>query len=99
MDGADGGKTGLRSHLETTVSIKRRHGLETCDLTVRSLAEARIKAWRVLYIYNGIAFKGFQSFVPLREPSSRLILGLEKKNQMLTTFRDKVRSSMRLLRN
>lgn len=43
MDKAVGGKTGLCSHLETTASIKRRHGLETCDLTVQSLAEARIK--------------------------------------------------------
>lgn len=43
MDKVDAGKTGLRSHLETTASIKRHHGLETCDLTVRSLAKARIK--------------------------------------------------------
>lgn len=43
MDKADGGKTGLRSHLETTASMKRRHGLETRDLTVQSLAKARVK--------------------------------------------------------
>lgn len=43
MDKADGGKTGLCSHLETIASIKKRHGLETCDLTAQSLAEARIK--------------------------------------------------------
>lgn len=42
MDKTDGGKTGPCSHLETTASIKRRHGLESCDLTVRSLAEARL---------------------------------------------------------
>lgn len=43
MDKVDAGKTGLHSHLETTASIKRRHGLETCDLTVRSPAKAGIK--------------------------------------------------------
>lgn len=76
MDKVDRGKTGLRSHLETTASIRRRHGLETCDLTVRSLAEVRIKVGEGMYIYNGIAFKGFQSGVPLREPCSFPILGL-----------------------
>lgn len=70
MDGQGGRReTGLRSHLETSASIKRRHGLETCDLTVQSLVEAGIKVWKVLYIYNEIAFRAFQSAVPLRELS------------------------------
>lgn len=43
MDKADRGKTGLRSHLETTASLKRRHGAETCDVSVQSRAKARIK--------------------------------------------------------
>lgn len=55
MDKADRGKTGLRSHLETTASLKRRHGAETCDVSVQSRAKARIKVWEVLYIYNEIA--------------------------------------------
>lgn len=37
MDNADRGESGLCSHLETTTSIKRRHGLESCNLTIESL--------------------------------------------------------------
>lgn len=57
MDKAGGGKTSLCSHLETTASFKRRHGLEACDLTVQSLTKGRIKLWKVLDIDNGIARK------------------------------------------
>lgn len=60
MDKTDRGKTGLCSHLEASTSIKRCHGLETCDLTVQSLPQARIRICKTLYFYSGIGFKGFR---------------------------------------
>lgn len=54
------GENGLCSHLETTASIKRRRGLESCNLTVESL---ELKVKKCCMFYSGIAFRGSLSIV------------------------------------
>lgn len=55
------GENGLCSHLETTASIKRRCGLESCNLTVES-PELNVKKCGMFY--SGIAFRGPWALYP-----------------------------------
>lgn len=85
MDNGDGGNAGLHSHLETTTSITERRGLETRDLTVQSQTEWRIKAAKVLYIYNEMVLKRFPECCALEGAEQFLTSGLTaetKKNQL-----------------